>query len=81
MIRINDSTYIIIGTLAILVGGTIAIGTGTPTTTIAWFGYYLGISLIVSGILMDATIVAKTNKKIRLLEERIQKLEDHHSES
>lgn len=38
MFKINDSTYVIIGTLPILVGGTMAFGSGTPTTQLEWFG-------------------------------------------
>jgi len=81
MVRINDSTYVIVSTLALLVGGTMVFGTGTPTTTLTWFGYYLGISLIVAGILLAAGVVVRTNKKIHSLEDRIQKLEDKNSES
>jgi len=32
MIKINDSTYVIIGTLSLLVGGTFVFNIGPPTT-------------------------------------------------
>lgn len=64
MIKINDSTYVIIGTLSLLVGGTFVFNIGPPTTLFQSFIYWIGVSLIVSGIFLDAGIVVKTQRRI-----------------
>lgn len=64
MIKINDSTYVIIGTLALLVGGTLVFNVGPPTTTIQHLTYWVGIFLVVGGVLLDAGVVVKTGQRI-----------------
>ena len=76
MVRINDSTYIIIGSLALIVGGVLAFNGRTPGSDLEWFSYYIGIFLIVTGILMAALIVERTNRKIDSLEVKTSKFEE-----
>lgn len=76
MVRIKESTYIIIGSLALIVGGVLAFNGGTPGSDLQWFSYYIGIFLIVTGILMAALIVERTNRKIDSLEVKTSKFEE-----
>lgn len=70
-----DSVFIILGTLAILVGGTLLINSTDVDNTRIWGFYVSGSILIVLGIIANAIVVAKTNLKIRTLEEKVSKLE------
>jgi hypothetical protein len=75
----NDTTFLILGTLAILVGGAM-ITVGPPDNFLEFNFYVSGIILVVLGIVADTIIIIRTNLRIRELEDRVSKLERNNSQ-